>query len=358
MLAASVEATGSVATADLTAGQVGLVDASTYLTVAAGTVPAEFLIVQGNYNTTDTLGGNPLHGGYSESIKSKMIKPAFIRKIWSTTDSCEAITCPTVTVTIPSDCFSCDEHPQIRLDVKGSSILRALNRNGYTVLDAGGCCTGTNFTGDEIGTAWVEQITADATLNEFVTAVLTPEVVTVGSEADAYVTFTLCHEDDSFDDCSFDTRDHYNTEPLTLAISAIDDEGDACTDTCLVIGADVITATGVVTGESILRDLILDGRYRQDGGHNQGNRDSARRREIEGGDALIAAVTRGARYNVYYLQHSVPRFNNPTGVFDNDQYVIAIAVECGGSGIAAAETALGTLMGDIATAAGITVESK
>lgn len=331
MLAAAVEQTGGVATSALTAGQVGLVDASTYLTVAAGTVPAEFLIVQGNYNQVDTIGGNKLHGGYAESIKSKMIKTRYINKMWKA-NACAEATCPTLAITVPDDCFSCEEHPQLRLDVKGSDVLRALNRNGYIVLDAGGCCTGVNFTGTEVAEAWAEQLNADETLNKFVTAAVNGGVIT----------FTLCHTATDFADSSFDTRDHYNVEPLTLIASAIDDEGDACTDSCLRVGdatigvdangvsnATISTTVVEFTGETLLRDLILDGRYRQDGGHNQGNRDSSRRREIEGGSKLIDAVDRDGIYAVYYIQHSVPRLNNPTGVFDNDQYVVATAALCG-----------------------------
>ncbi|MCJ7690528.1 MAG: hypothetical protein MUO60_14580, partial [Clostridiaceae bacterium] len=59
-----------------------------------------------------------------------------------------------------------------------------------------------------------------------------------------------------------------------------------------------------------------------------GNADSARIREIEMSDELLAAVTRTATYRAYYIQHTVPRFNNPTGVFDNDQYVYKVYVKC------------------------------
>ena len=43
---------------------------------------------------------------------------------------------------------------------------------------------------------------------------------------------------------------------------------------------------------------------------------------------LSAAVDRTAFYACYYLLHSVPRYNNPTGVFDNDQYLYKFYVEC------------------------------
>ena len=33
-------------------------------------------------------------------------------------------------------------------------------------------------------------------------------------------------------------------------------------------------------------------------------------------------------YRVYHLLHNVPRFNNPSGVFDNDQYHYKVYVKC------------------------------
>ena len=52
-------------------------------------------------------------------------------------------------------------------------------------------------------------------------------------------------------------------------------------------------------------------------------------------------------YNIVF-----PRFNNPTGVFDNDQYVVAIAVQ---STNTTDKTAMDTLWANIATKAGVTV---
>ena len=48
---------------------------------------------------------------------------------------------------------------------------------------------------------------------------------------------------------------------------------------------------------------------------------------IEMSDDLLDFVTRSAVYKAYYVQHVVPRFNNPSGVFDNDQYVCQIFVK-------------------------------
>jgi hypothetical protein len=334
MLAAAVASTDT-ATSAFGAGTIGLVDASTYKaldpTVTAIPANTDVLLVQGNYNTTDTIGGNPLHGGYSESIKSKIIKPKFITKVW--TQACtSACTAADVTVTVPDDCYPCGSHPQLRIDLKGDNIQRFLGRNNYFIADLTGCCAGvegaTDFTGTEVASGWKDAINNDPTIGPFVTATNAAGVLTLSLK---------CPDETYFDDCSFDTRDWYGTTPITMVVSVLDDDGDACTDPCATLTpldstnpatTSVTTLPQETSGETVLRDLILDGRYRQDGGHNQGNKDSARFREIEGGDALIAAVNRQAYYKMYYVQHTVPRYNNPTGVFDNDQYIVSVAVLC------------------------------
>ena len=64
-------------------------------------------------------------------------------------------------------------------------------------------------------------------------------------------------------------------------------------------------------------------RYKQNYYH-QGSKDAIRMNEIEQMGVSNYGITRSALYDVFYLLHTVPRFNNPTGVFDNDQYLIKI----------------------------------
>ena len=337
MLTTGGEAAAGLLTSAIPAGEWAMVDAASYLTVAAVPVTETgFLLVQGNLNTVDTIGGNPLHGGYAESIKSKLIKPHFIHKLWKA--CCYDPALVSIVLTIPADCYPCDSHPQLRIDVKGTDVLRYLNRNAYMIADVTGCCEDTEaplfWTPAEVSAGWTAAINNDATINPFILA------------TDGVGTVTLTVQTDMetvFNDCSFDTRDWYPYEPLQFMASILDDDGDPCTDCCVtsVPAFVACTATQVqgrpeTSGELVLRELIMDGRYRQDGGWNQGNRDSSRFSEIEHGTALVNAVNRptspnqypAGYYSMYYLLHSVPRFNNPTGVFDNDQYLISIAVEC------------------------------
>jgi|TARA_R110002074_G_scaffold204781_1_gene373138 hypothetical protein len=141
--------------------------------------------------------------------------------------------------------------------------------------------------------------------------------------------------DTVFGNCSFDTRDHFNAEPVEIILSSLDETGNPCND----CGVASRTAGSMqqTQGEEVIRELILSERYRQSP-YNQGNASSARIREIEMSDELLAAVDRTATYKAFYIQHSVPRFNNPSGVFDNDQYVYKIYAKCSDAADIAAVT--------------------
>ena len=77
-------------------------------------------------------------------------------------------------------------------------------------------------------------------------------------------------------------------------------------------------------GETVARDFILSESYRQIPFATD-----LRIREITQGNDMLGAgngqVDRTALYDRLYILHTVPRFNNPTGTFDNDQYLIEIA---------------------------------
>ena len=138
-----------------------------------------------------------------------------------------------------------------------------------------------------------------------------------------------------FGDCTFQTTDHYEIEPLLIQASMVDETGDPCVFEQLCI-SDGITPSGVGsqtvypaiqfgtqvmgTGESVLRELILSERYQQ----NNFASNDLRIREITQGYDVTDAVDRNTLYTCYYIQHSVPRYNNPSGTFDNDQYLLKI----------------------------------
>ena len=445
-IADSTLLTAGTATGALTAGQLALVDGGDWESVAlpggAG-VPGITLgdlayVVQGSFYTKDTIGNNPGHGGYKESVKSKGINPRYLTRLWEA--KCLTASQATAKLCLASDCAPCGKTQFMRIDVKGSPALRFLNHNAYAIADSANVCcvegqefidpalVAANMAQMALGDPLIKPFVAEADLDGVdgstlsaggtgysvaqnvdtsgsatgsgakinilslgtsdaiatysianagkgyvagdvlevaggngdgrvlvdsvsaggvvvtvtdaqgvaVQSVYTIEEVVDGtyvastdpngaSKVSACIEFVGAYVDTVFGNCSFDTRDHYNAEPVEIILSLLDETGNPCND-CGVASA-TPGSMQQTKGEAVIRELIMSERYRQSP-FNQGNADSARIREIEMSDELLAAVDRTATYKAYYIQHSVPRFNNPSGVFDNDQYIYKIYVKC------------------------------
>jgi hypothetical protein len=354
---------------------------------ASGIIPAEagkpFIFASSSLTpATDKVG--PFHGGYAESNKSKVINPKYIKDAYVVAPKAasQAVTYVGQTATTaasPYNCacpnFLCGETYYLRIDIKGSPALRFLNHNAYQVL-----CSST--TPNEVDPSlvmigWAKQIAGTQTspfndanpiLSPFVLPVVQTKNPSTGvwtywskdggnvtingsviatSDWDTYVTpagvaaADVCaglilagaYVDTRFGDCSFQPTDYFEKEPIQVYASEVDETGDPCIfqGLCVKRGSGsandpataglgpVLGIQGEGFGETIVRDLILSERYRQ----NDWN-DDPRIREITLGDAPLTAISRTASYWRYVIQHSVPRFNNPTGTFDNDQYTLHI----------------------------------
>ena len=449
-IADSTLATAGTATSALTAGQVALVSDATWASVALPGAPgigALGYVVQGSFYTKDTIGNNPGHGGYQESVKSKGINPRYITRLWQA--NCQTATQATASLSLGSACAPCGKTQFMRIDVKGSPALRFLNHNAYAIADSANVCcidgqefidptlilgvmaemalsdplikpfvaegdldgvetatlsggvgysvttgaasatttvspaggsgakiniltvsgTGVILTfsyasvgkgyavGDVLtvvdsgsttdATLTVSAITAGGIITNLTNAAgaVTQGVYTIAQaqgkatsgnyvpstdpngtdKVSATVEFVGAYVDTVFGNCSFDTRDHYNAEPVEIIVSELDETGNPCND--CGVATQTPGSMQQTQGEEVVRELIMSERYRQSP-YNQGNKDSARFREIEMSDELLSSVDRSATYKGYYIQHSVPRFNNPSGVFDNDQYVYKVYVKC------------------------------
>jgi len=369
----SVETSAGVATKDLAAGKIALVDDATWTTISPGSPGSAdglLYLVQGSYHNVvggDVIGNNPGHGGYAESVKSKGINPKYVTKLWS--EDCTEPTQSETCISVGPKCAPCGSALFLRLDVKGSPALRFLNRNAYAVGDSGGVCCeddGNPNTIEYIDPALALASAAQMLLEDPIVAPFVAEknaattggiTVTTASGDQSYtiaqvisgsgytptaiadiVSVKLClvgaYVDTKFGNCSFDTRDFYGKEPVTLIASFLDESGDPCSD----CGTTESTPgqMGSTYGDTVLREILMTENYMQSP-FNQGNRDSARIREIEGSDRILASVQRfdaagdAVMYKAWYILHSVPRFNNPTGVFDNDQYLYKVYVPCDGS---------------------------
>jgi hypothetical protein len=436
-LPASTTLASSGSTAALTAGQIGFFDAKTFAAVTAQAAP--FILAQGSYFASDKIG--PVHGGYKESVKSKVINPKYISRLIKV--SAKAAVNQIVKVEANACAgLACDSTIRLRLDVKGSPALRFLNHQLYQTLDAyTGCCDANNAAIDHTVALlkWADQINEEPLVKEFVQAKVWVEahasvaidptaasativvanadrtkftvgdkVVAAGIPADTlivsvgaadsassgnanvvlskaatastnvnaaifdpavsatYVPATsslaavnshmdiiAAYVDTTFGNCTFTPTDFYNLEPLFIYASVVDESGEPCKVECLTVSESQTPVQVSGLGETVLRELILDGRYLQNAYPDSSRVDSLRMREIEA-DPALATVNRAALYDQVLILHNVPRFNNPTSTFDNDQYLIVVHVPTG-----TATTSITNFIASSASAAGnaVTLET-
>lgn len=181
------------------------------------------------------------------------------------------------------------------------------------------------------------------------------------SNGKPHIEFTLGYVDTSFAACTFTPTDQYELEPLVAYAAVVDESGDVCLASSFDANANAVSASnpylsshGVEVqapvqasglGETLLRELILDGRYAQNAYPDSSRVDSLRMREIEA-DPMLGQVTRSSLYEKVLVLHNVPRWNNPTSTFDNDQYLLVFNVANGTS-----TSAISTYFVDAANAA-------
>lgn len=252
--------------------------------------------------------------------------------------------------------FLCGETYYLRIDVKGSPALRALNHNAYQTLSAyTGCCTGPTPTVvdstlvmiewakaliinnylkpfimpvvfDEVGTAWyapgttVDPISGAAiTSAQWWTAYVSPGHI---AGKCAGLRLIGAFVETKFGDCTFQVTDFFEKEPIKIYASLVDYTGDPCVFEGICVYNDCLGLQGMGFGEQVVRDLIRAESYLQNFFHSG----DFRVREITQGYDITSAINRNALYSRYFILHSVPRFNNPTGVFDNDRYMLEIII--------------------------------
>lgn len=336
-----------------------------------------FYVASASIKAKDKQG--PFHGGYQTSHKSKIVNPKYLRKVWfvnpnAATRAVLEIGGTPDNVDSNASCnkeFLCEETYYLRLEVKGTAALRFANHNLYQNLSAyGGCCPdpaapsavdpvgiylqfaeqiagvpGSDQAGDT-GNPYMRDfvrplisVTFDSgagnqsgvyaqneeiALEEGLTANDTWENMPRATDAgttiiSAGLILVGAYADTEFRDCTFQTSDYYGKEPLQLFASEVDLNGDPCAfeGMCVTTVCEGVQANGL--GESVVRDLIISESYLQ----NFMSSD-LRIREITQGTSTLDIIDRTALYGRFFILHSVPRFNNPTGTFDNDQYLIDI----------------------------------
>jgi len=257
----------------------------------------------------------------------------------------------------------------LRDQINGDPILSTLGSAVVHISrNAGANGMGAATTFDALGTANATEAaiyaggargvtsSAGAGATQIGTLTAIPETVDLATDASVWtntvfrVVFTLktsCELQTQFSSCSFDTRDFYLLGGLKSIISLQDEAGNPCV-ACQGYVKDIPYSAAVLpkgadfaqrrtSSETGINDILMTENYRQSP-YNQGNRDSARFRQQEGmggivdelGRDLSGAGTCAGHFKVYHMIHNVPRFNNPSGVFDNDQYHYRVYTKCSG----------------------------
>ena len=274
--------------------------------------------------------------------------------------------------TVQTNCpfeYLCDETYYLRIDIKGSPALRFLNHNAYQTLSAyTGCCSGPTPTSVDptlVYLAWAKALVENAYLKDLVAPVVydytgvawyapgttvtldgTATPVTpaqwwsTAAGVDQYgpsvqalawnsalpnanqagLRLFGAYIETKFGDCTFQVTDFFEKEPVKVLASMVDYNGDPCVFEGVCVYNDCLGLQGMGFGEQVVRDLIKAESYLQ----NFFASTDLRVREITQGYDITSAVNRNALYTRYYILHTVPRYNNPSGTFDNDQYMLEI----------------------------------
>lgn len=410
---------------DLTAGQLGVVGMdhktikiSDTTTASYATHPMVYL-AQGSFHTVDEVG---MHSGYLRPVKSKGINPKYVSKVW-VSDAKDAQN--NIWHVCSDNCnLECETTYRLRIDVKGSRVLGALQRNLYFNVDAyTGCCddpdnpsavdpnvvllqwanginenplgkpfvqasvVGLNSLGDfvvsvdsgtitatvsdnadivpEVGNVLQvdddyyviatvdEQISDDdvtgweITVKEYdwltgetgslaaalddmteenLAMYLVPDMdnyepltdTTTISKSHSCLVIESAYVDTKFGNCSYSKNDRVDIEPVIIKVSILDETGDPCVVNCFKPTEIQEAHQGAGYGETLLQEYILSKSYEQEFWE-----DDPRYRETKD-QTFNTDVDRTAKYKVLNILHSVPRKSNPSGTFDNDQYLIRI----------------------------------
>lgn len=389
-------------TADLSTGDYGFANPKTWNMVDASalTTGQPLYFVAGSLRNVDQIG--PFAGGYTESVKSKLINPKYITRAYrvdAANPQNMQITVGSNTVAVPTSgetpadwcnlnsgsvvnrTFACNSTYNLRVDIKGSPVLRFLTRNTYyTAAAYTGCCPeGVDGIGSEVNPLlvyiqWAYQLLNSPLISPFIKVDITyttdytagvwskigdgtastanletllayindpstiPAVenwdtvsagVVVPGLGRAGLIIEGAYVDTEFGTCTFYPNDSIiaKLEPVKIYASEVDLNGDPCAFGGVCVHNQCAAQQGTGFGESAVRDLIMSEAYMQQPLYT--GLDLRIREILKGGkngsdalDAIANIDTYG--YTRYYIQHSVPRLNNPTSTFDNEQYMIEL----------------------------------
>jgi hypothetical protein len=328
-------------------GTWGVFDASTFKSVNAAGVSGccPLIIAAASIYNQDSI--SPAIAGITETRKSRKIDPNKVAKFYRTnpctgTQQVLHIGNTNYTKTLsPSNaacCFGflCGESYDLRIDLKGSPIIRAFNHNVYQdITFYTGCCSGvvpTNVDSTLVFIGWANAILANPYLSIFLSPVVydqsgnawfAPGTTTYPGHTgavntwDTYVSpgyttgkcggmrLLAAYTPTNFLDCTFQYSDFYEIAPISIYASLIDRTGDPCTFSGICSITECYGLQTMGLGERALRDLIQYEEY-----ETQGFNSDLRIREITLGNQELLAINRSSLYYRYSIEHYLVNTDN------------------------------------------------
>jgi hypothetical protein len=242
--------------------------------------------------------------------------------------------------------FTCGQTLMLRLDLKGTTVLRFLGHEAsryYSVSTP--CCTDplhpVPIDPVLVMFEFAKQIREDPIMGPFISVdVMTLDPndwatpITVYPES--YVPWTdpadimwvvaglrmfAAATETEFSPLSFELTDHYTNEPLVISSAQlVNDKGVRCPNFKPLSFTEVLSPmTPQGTPAEIVRDLLSFIAYRQ-----ELYTKNARLRAVKDLEKIVVDINQHPGYFSYYILHSVPRRYNPSGVHDQDQYLLQI----------------------------------
>lgn len=365
-------------TDQLTAGQIGIYSSPNNIegnAISTGT-STDCKIVCGSWHTVDSIA--QFWGGLQQSLKSPLIGwknvTRFIKATattaqqeidtWGWSQSSASTTGPL---------FYCGTPYFLRVDIVGAPPLRLLNHQAYVNLPAyAGCCgtdcssgcTSTVVDAGAIMLQWKDYITGTQMpyLSDFVipnvyikngatkTEIFSAQDTAAGigngtyspntstpSTVIASFQLTGAYSDTTFSTCTYTPTDYFNLQPVQIFASLQTQDFDACAVNTTINSSVPNLYTQLQVGRQprglgyqLRNDLVLSQRYRQEMFPDSKYTDSIRMRGIED-DVVVPNITATAYYDYVGLlwNFTAGRLANPTGLSDNDSYILIVAVPTG-----------------------------
>ena len=198
------------------------------------------------------------------------------------------------------------------------TVIAYADNAGTTTLSLVAAADAYTATATDIANVNVANATAVKVWRAIDSATHVPKTGSDVQKNEVILELVSAYADTQFGDCSFNPKDHFEKEPIEIYASIVDESGDSCSSTCFSVVEVQDARQGKGYGETVLREMIQFKRYRQ-----EDFKVDPRLREVLG-ETVLSDIGRNTKYSALYILHSVPRKANPSGMMDNDQYLVKV----------------------------------